>query len=90
MEMKYSCEEIKDETTILAFLRGLDRGALLRHKLFSEHDECTLTLNGMIQTASSYATTDDDARGTLLANTKLIYSKEITTSARIQVGEERF
>ena len=65
--MKNSCAGIGDETTILAFIGGLNRGTLLRHTLTREHDSRTITLNSMIATANAYATADDDARGSLQA-----------------------
>ena len=71
LEMKNSCERIKDEIAIFAFPGGLDRGTLLHHTLTRMHDAGTLTLNVMIQTAGSYAAADDDARGTMLANANL-------------------
>jgi hypothetical protein len=33
LEMKNSCEGIKDETTIPTFIGGLEKGSLLRHTL---------------------------------------------------------
>ena len=65
--MKNSCEGIGDETAILAYINGLERGSLLRHTLTREKDAGILTLNSMIATASSYAAADDDARGSLMA-----------------------
>jgi hypothetical protein len=65
--MKNSCEGIKDETTILALIGGLEKGSLLRHTLMRQRDKQTLTLNEMISIASSFATVDDNARGSLMA-----------------------
>jgi len=67
LDMKNSCEGIGDETAILAYINGLERGSLLRHTLTREKDAGILTLNSMIATASSYAAADDDARGSLMA-----------------------
>jgi hypothetical protein len=64
--MKNSCEAVNDETTMLAFIAGLNKGTLLRHTLTHERDARTLTLNGMIQTANSFTAADDDARGSLM------------------------
>jgi hypothetical protein len=74
--MKNSCEEINNETAMLAFIAGLDRGPLLRHTLTRERDAGTLTLNGMIATASSFATADDDAHGSLMATVLPTQSKK--------------
>jgi hypothetical protein len=65
--MKYSCEEVTDESAILAFIDSLERGQLLRHRLLRERNEGKLTLNSMITIASNYAAADDDARESLKA-----------------------
>jgi hypothetical protein len=66
--MKNSCEGVTDESAILAFINSLERGQLLRHRLFQEKNERKLILNSMITIASNYATTDDDARESLKAS----------------------
>src|SRR3954462_7850100 len=50
-----------------AFIDGLERGTLLRHKLKRLQDNHQLDLNQMIQLASEFAAADDDARGSLPA-----------------------
>jgi hypothetical protein len=52
---------VTDESAILAFINSLERGQLLRHRLFRERNEGKLTLNSMITIASNYAAADDDA-----------------------------
>ena len=67
LDMKNSCEGITDETAFLAFIQGLERGTLLRHKLTRKKNEGTLTLNEMITVATSHAAADDDARQKMMA-----------------------
>jgi hypothetical protein len=52
---------------MLAFIGGLQRGGMLRHKLTCLVNEQKLTLDDMISIASTHTATDDDAGGEFLA-----------------------
>nr|XP_051221437.1 uncharacterized protein LOC127339655 [Lolium perenne] len=61
------CENVDNRTSMLAFIGGLQRGGLLRHKLTCLVNENKLTLDDMIGIASTHTTADDDAGGELTA-----------------------
>src|SRR3954462_4234193 len=63
--MKNSCAGVHDQTAMAAFIDGLERGTLLRHKLKRLQDNHQLDLNQMIQLASEFVAVDDDARDSL-------------------------
>src|SRR3954470_8648318 len=63
LDMKNSCVGVHDQTTMAAFIDVLEKGTLLRHKLKLLQDNHMLDLNQMIQLASEFVATDDDARG---------------------------
>ncbi|KAK1691886.1 hypothetical protein QYE76_008583 [Lolium multiflorum] len=67
LETRNSCENIDDTTAMLAFIGGLQRGGLLRHKLMCEYNARSLNLNDMISIASIHSAVDDDAGGDLQA-----------------------
>src|SRR4051812_23485179 len=62
-----SCAGVHDQTAMAAFIDGLEKGTLLRHKLKRLQDNHMLDLNQMIQLASEFTAADDDARGSLPA-----------------------
>jgi hypothetical protein len=66
--MKNSCEGVTNESAILAFIDGLERGQLLRHRLLRERNKGKLTLNSMISIASNYGATAADACESLKAS----------------------
>jgi hypothetical protein len=61
LHTRNNCENVDDRTTMLAFIRGLQRGGLLRHKLTCELNDQTLNLDRMISIASMHTAADDDA-----------------------------
>lgn len=67
LETRNSCESIDDTMSMLAFIGGLQRGSLLRHKLTCEHNARRLNLNEMISIASIHTAADDDAGGDMPA-----------------------
>src|SRR3954453_23020864 len=67
LDMKNSCVGVHAQTAMAAFIDGLERGTLLRHKLKRLQDNHQLDLNQMIQLASEFAPTEDDACGSLPA-----------------------
>ena len=68
LDMKNSCEGVTDEMAMISFIDGLRPGSLLRHTLTRKRDKHGLTLNDMINKASSYAAADNDARTSLDAS----------------------
>jgi alanine racemase len=67
LETRNECENVDDCTTMLAFMGGLQRGGLLRHKLKCEYKDQKLNLDKMISIAITHTATDDDACGELSA-----------------------
>src|SRR4051812_408870 len=67
LETRNACEGVADETCMLAFINGLQKGSYMRHKLQCDKNAGILTLNDMIHYASNCAAVDDDAGGTLPA-----------------------
>src|SRR4051812_34518258 len=65
--MKNSYAGVHAQTSMAAFIDGLERGTLLRHKLKRLQDNHQLDLNQIIPLASEFAAADDDARGSLPA-----------------------
>ncbi|KAK1621335.1 hypothetical protein QYE76_026852 [Lolium multiflorum] len=61
------CENIDNRTAMHAFIGGLQRGGLLRHKLTCLVNANKLTLDEMINIASDHTAADDDAGGDLAA-----------------------
>ncbi|KAK1694618.1 hypothetical protein QYE76_011315 [Lolium multiflorum] len=61
------CENMDNRTTMHAFIGGLQRGGLLRHKLTCLVNANKLTLDEMITIASDHTAADDDAGGDLAA-----------------------
>ncbi|KAK1619736.1 hypothetical protein QYE76_025253 [Lolium multiflorum] len=61
------CENVDNRTTMHAFIGGLQRGGLLRHKLTCLVNANKLTLDEMINIASDHTAADDDAGGDLAA-----------------------
>jgi hypothetical protein len=87
--MKNYCTGIDDKTAMIAYIGGISRGGLLRHTLTREHESRTLNLNGMIATASAYATTDDDACGALQAFVVSNQKKKGNNNKRKNMSEEQ-
>src|SRR4051812_33153469 len=65
--MKNSRAGVHAQTAMAAFIDGLERGTLLRHKLKRPQDNHQLDLNQMIQLASVSAPAADDGRVSLPA-----------------------
>src|SRR4051812_36318568 len=63
LERRNACEGVKDKTCMLAFINGLRRRSIMRHKLQCDKNAGVLTLNDMIHYASNCTAADDDARG---------------------------
>ncbi|KAK1641965.1 hypothetical protein QYE76_059770 [Lolium multiflorum] len=61
------CENVDNRTAMHAFIGGLQRGGLLRHKLTCLVNANKLTLDDMITIASDHTAADDDAGGDLAA-----------------------
>ncbi|KAK1665409.1 hypothetical protein QYE76_053568 [Lolium multiflorum] len=61
------CGNMDNRTAMHAFIGGLQRGGLLRHKLTCLVNENKLTLDDMINIASNHTAADDDAGGDLAA-----------------------
>ncbi|KAK1685343.1 hypothetical protein QYE76_046191 [Lolium multiflorum] len=61
------CENVDHTTAMYAFIGGLQRGGLLRHKLTCLANANKLTLDEMISIASDHTAADDDAGGDLAA-----------------------
>ncbi|KAK1630203.1 hypothetical protein QYE76_004518 [Lolium multiflorum] len=61
------CENVDNRTAMHAFIGGLQRGGLLRHKLTCMVNANQLTLDDMITIASDHTAADDDAGGDLAA-----------------------
>ena len=80
--MKNSCTGVHAQTAMAAFIDGLEKGTLLRHKLKRLQDNHRLDFNQMIQLASEFIATDDDARGSLPATT-------VPTQARRNISTKR-
>ncbi|KAK1697656.1 hypothetical protein QYE76_014353 [Lolium multiflorum] len=59
------CENVDNRTAMHAFIGGLQRGGLLRHKLTCLVNANKLTLDDMITIASDHTAADDDAGGDL-------------------------
>ncbi|KAK1630497.1 hypothetical protein QYE76_004812 [Lolium multiflorum] len=62
------CENVDNRTAMHAFIGGLQRGGLLRHKLTCLVNANKLTLDDMITIASDHTAADDDVGGDLAAN----------------------
>src|SRR3954462_12438138 len=58
MDMKNSDAGVHAQTTMAAFIDGLERGTLLRHKQKRLQDNHQLDLNQMIQLANEFAAAD--------------------------------
>ncbi|KAK1648311.1 hypothetical protein QYE76_066116 [Lolium multiflorum] len=63
------CENVDNRTAMHAFIGGLQRGGLLRHKLTCLVNANKLTLDEMINIASDHTAADDDAGGDLAYHT---------------------
>ncbi|KAK1682323.1 hypothetical protein QYE76_043171 [Lolium multiflorum] len=61
------CENVDHTTAMYAFIGGLQRGGLLRHKLTCLANANKLTLDETISIASDHTAADDDAGGDLAA-----------------------
>ncbi|KAK1610135.1 hypothetical protein QYE76_033808 [Lolium multiflorum] len=61
------CENVDHTTAMYAFIGGLQRGGLLRHKLTCLANANKLTLDEMISIASDHTAADDDAGGDIAA-----------------------
>ncbi|KAK1616546.1 hypothetical protein QYE76_022063 [Lolium multiflorum] len=61
------CENVDNRTAMHAFIGGLQRGGLLRHKLTCLVNANKLTLDEMINIASDHTAADGDAGGDLVA-----------------------
>ncbi|KAK1692348.1 hypothetical protein QYE76_009045 [Lolium multiflorum] len=61
------CKNVDNRTAMHAFIGGLQRGGLLRHKLTCLINENNLTLDDMIGIASTHTAADDNADGELTA-----------------------
>nr|XP_051205462.1 uncharacterized protein LOC127319532 [Lolium perenne] len=64
---KNECENMDNRTAMEAFIGGLQRGGLLRHKLTCLINENNLTLDDMIGIASNHTAANDDTGGELSA-----------------------
>jgi hypothetical protein len=87
--MKNSYEGVTDESAILAFIDGLERGQLLRHRLLRERNKRKLTLNSMITIASNYAAAADDARESLKVSAIQNTGKRNSSNKRKNPPEEQ-
>src|SRR4051812_17077816 len=67
METRNAYEGLKDETCMLAFINGLQRGSNMRHKLQCDKNAGILNLNDMIHYAGNCTAADDDAGGVMPA-----------------------
>ncbi|KAK1664872.1 hypothetical protein QYE76_053031 [Lolium multiflorum] len=77
------CENVDNRTAMHAFIGGLQRGGLLRHKLTCLVNANKLTLDEMINIASDHTAADDDAGGDLAATAiPLHQQKKTVTMAR--------
>ncbi|KAK1647017.1 hypothetical protein QYE76_064822 [Lolium multiflorum] len=56
------CENVDNRTAMHAFIGGLQRGGLLRHKLTCLVNENKLTLDDMINITSNHTAADDDRK----------------------------
>ncbi|KAK1627687.1 hypothetical protein QYE76_002002 [Lolium multiflorum] len=70
------CENVDHTTAMYAFIGGLQRGGLLRHKLTCLANANKLTLDEMISIASDHTAADDDAGGDLAAKQSPAPTKE--------------
>ncbi|KAK1686387.1 hypothetical protein QYE76_047235 [Lolium multiflorum] len=61
LQTRNECEIVDNRTSMHAFIGGLQRGGLLRHKLTCLVNANKLTLDDMITIASDHTTADDDA-----------------------------
>ncbi|KAK1668352.1 hypothetical protein QYE76_056511 [Lolium multiflorum] len=88
---KNECENVDNRTAMHAFIGGLQRGGLLRHKLTCLVNTNKLTLDDMITIASDHTAADDDAGGDLAATAIPYISKRRTviTCAGIAMDEVR-
>src|SRR4051812_31538128 len=87
--MKNSCAGVHAQTAMAAFIDGLERGTLLRHKLKRLQDKNQLDLNQMIQLASEFAAADDDARGSLPAMAVPTQARRNSSTKRKTAPEEK-
>ena len=88
LDMKNSCVGVHAQTAMAAFIDGLERGTLLRHKLKRLQDNHHLDLNQMIQLASEFAAADDDARGSLPATAVPTQARRNNSTKRKTAPEE--
>jgi hypothetical protein len=65
---------------MLAFIGGLQRGGLFRHKLTCEYNDRKLDLNKMISIASIHTTADDGAGGELPATALPLHQQKKNNS----------
>ncbi|KAK1607598.1 hypothetical protein QYE76_031271 [Lolium multiflorum] len=67
LQTRNECENVDNRTAMLAFIGGLQRGSLLRHKLTCLVSKNKLILDDMINIASKHTAAGDDAGGDLAA-----------------------
>ncbi|KAK1652722.1 hypothetical protein QYE76_070527 [Lolium multiflorum] len=84
------CENVDNRTAMHAFIGGLQRGGLLRHKLTCLVNANKLTLDEMINIASDHTAADDDAGGDLAATAIPLHQqrKTVITASQQQQAEE--
>jgi hypothetical protein len=61
---------------MLAFIGGLQRGGLLRHKLTCEYNDQKLNQDKMISITSTHTAADDDAGGELPATALPLHQRK--------------
>ncbi|KAK1643567.1 hypothetical protein QYE76_061372 [Lolium multiflorum] len=67
LQTRNECENVDNRTAMHAFIGGLQRGSLVRHKLTFLVSENKLILDDMINIASNHTAAGDDAGGDLAA-----------------------
>src|SRR3954462_6582482 len=72
-----------------AFIDGLERGMLLRHKMKRLQENHQLDLNQMIQLASEFVAADDDARGSLPATAVPAQARRNSSTKSKSAPEEK-
>src|SRR4051812_7470324 len=87
--MKNSCAGVHAQTAMAAFIDGLERGTLLRHKLKRLQDNHQLDLNQMIQLATEFVAADDDARGSFPATAVPTQARRNSSTKRKTTPEEK-
>src|SRR3954464_5383734 len=87
--MKNSCAGVPAQTAMAAFIDGLERGTLLRHKLKRLQDNHQLDLNQMIQLASEFVAAANGARGSLPATAVPTQARRNSSTKQKTAPEEK-